>query len=109
MRPATAGKGLWRVRISQAPRKSRAWARPIHSAMSPFTGQAAWHGEGACMCCGNAARHVPVLNTSVVPVVQMLGTASFAVMPLPPLGPAIGGDLAVGVRRRFAFGSDPLV
>ena len=43
--------------------------------MSPFTGQAAWHGDGAWMCCGNAARHVPVLNTSVVPVVQMLGTA----------------------------------
>ena len=74
MRPAIAGKGLCRVSTSHAPRKSRARASPIHSAMSPLTGQAGWQGEGAWMCRGRAARQVPVLKTSVDPVVQVVGT-----------------------------------
>jgi len=75
MRPAIAGNGLCRVSTVHAPRKSRARASPIHSAMSPLTGQAWWHGEGAWVWRASAARQVPVLKTSVEPVVQVGGTA----------------------------------
>src|SRR5574340_908027 len=39
--------------------------------MSPLTGHAVWHGEGAWMCRGSAARQVPVLIDSVVAKVQV--------------------------------------
>ena len=32
-----------------------------------------WQGAGARICCGSAARQVPVIMDSVVPVVQMVG------------------------------------
>ena len=41
--------------------------------MSPPTGQARWHGDGACTWRGIAARHVPVRIDSVVPVVAFTG------------------------------------
>jgi hypothetical protein len=102
MRPAIAGKGLWRVSTSQAPRQSPARARPIHAAMSPFTGQAWWQGEGACTWRASAARQVPVLKTSVLPVVQVGGMAvGMAVM----VGPAVAARPRRRGRGSATFGA----
>ena len=84
MRPAMAGNGLWRASTSKAPRQSRSRASAIHSAMSPFTGQAWWQGDGAWMWRGSAARQVPVLKTSVEPVVQIGGSTAGPAVTTPP-------------------------
>src|ERR1035437_4636870 len=95
--------------------------------MSPLTGHAPWHGAGALICRASAARQVPVLMTSVLPVVQVLGTGAATgltigkvmgafMLPSPEVAGRPSGSLrrrpprfrrAAGVSRRSAFATTP--
>jgi hypothetical protein len=102
MRPAIAGKGLWRTSVSQAPcRSPRAPGRSTARCRRP-PGRPG--GRATAPRCGAAvaARQVPVWMASVVPVVQVgaRGQGAFMARLLPQRGrsqPARshGGDVLV--------------